>query len=334
MALYLEQKDIKYLGRKGALTIPSPQFRRELLKSFFLWVQPSVPILDLNVQFHAMVVDEELCGISLLLFHAVMFAASRFVDIDCIKREGYESRRAARECLYRRAKALFELDCEQDRLSHVQAILLMIYWDGPRKGERDAAHWMGSCISLAMSIGLHQDPDPNTMTPAQQRIWKRTWWSMHNHARNTCPDLLSMVSIMEADSPSMVTLDDFELQIASREVRSIFGESEVACSLEYQKTQALLFIEKTKLCQIFQLSTLTGQLSGVVYGDNGIDLETPSTLIDPDELSWWLAQRTPETTHRLPLSPYPMPLLECHKSTLQPVLKIPVKSQRSERNTF
>lgn len=162
----------------------------------------------------------------------------------------------------------------------------MIYWDGPRQGERDGAHWMGTCISLAISIGLHQDPDPKTMNPSQQRIWKRTWWSMHNHARNTCPDLLSMMSIIETDSPSMVTLDDFELATPSPEVQTIFGKSEFVCSLEYQKSQALLFVEKTKLCHIFQLSSLTASLSSIVYRDRETGLEGWSASVDSEELSW------------------------------------------------
>lgn len=100
----LDLGDLEYLENKGALCLPTAQFRKELLRSYILWVHPQVPVLDLETFLRTIAVNDGDRSISLLLFHAVMFAASAFVDISHIHNEGYTSRKAARDVLFRRVK--------------------------------------------------------------------------------------------------------------------------------------------------------------------------------------------------------------------------------------
>lgn len=100
----LEMSDLDYLESKGALCLPTAPFRKQLLKSYILWVHPQVPVLDLDKFLHSIAANDGKTRISLLLFHAVMFAASAFVDISHIQEEGYMSRKVARDVLFRRVK--------------------------------------------------------------------------------------------------------------------------------------------------------------------------------------------------------------------------------------
>lgn len=103
----LDAGDLEYLESKGALCLPTARFRTELLNSYILWVHPQVPILDLEELLLSIADNNGVNRISLVLFHAVMFAAAGFIDIAHIRDEGYPTREVAREVLFRRAKVLF-----------------------------------------------------------------------------------------------------------------------------------------------------------------------------------------------------------------------------------
>ncbi|KAJ5417023.1 uncharacterized protein N7487_000573 [Penicillium crustosum] len=215
----LEVSDLDYLESKGALCLPTAPFRKQLLKSYILWAHPQVPVLDLDKFLHSIAANDGKTRISLLLFHAVMFAASAFVDISHIQEEGYMSRKVVREVLFRRVKVLLELNCEDDPISTVQALLLLIHWNDLPQSENVASHWIGVCLSLAISIGLHRNPDSSTLTSCEQKMRRRTWWSVHNHTRLTVENLLSVIRMQEDredrnlfDIP-MITLNDFQLHI-------------------------------------------------------------------------------------------------------------------------
>lgn len=220
-------------------------------------------------------------------------------------------------------QALLELDCEDDRLATVQALLLLIHWSDVRDGDKDASHWMGICLSLATSIGLHKNPDSTIMTIPQQQIWRRTWWSVYNHARLTAVDLLTMMTFDEdynnieeaSDNNGMVTLDHFRFGVFSPEARRVVADDcEVLRIVEYQKAQALVFIEKTRLCRLSQFSSFSSEVARLVLGraipdtkvctkdddDNDSSLQiSPSK--EKDELQEWLEQLPSAVRHQYPV---------------------------------
>ncbi|KAH6887718.1 hypothetical protein B0T10DRAFT_562926 [Thelonectria olida] len=66
-----------------------------------------------------------------------MFGASTFVDTQYLL-EDYSDRREAQASLFRRTRTLGELDYESDRLTQVQVLLLMTYWNGAGGNHRDS----------------------------------------------------------------------------------------------------------------------------------------------------------------------------------------------------
>ncbi|KAL3457218.1 fungal-specific transcription factor domain-containing protein [Aspergillus heterothallicus] len=311
---HLDDADLQYLEAKGALYMPTAWFCTELLKSYILWVHPQVPVLDLEPFLSAISKNDGSNTISLLLFHAVMFAGAAFVDISYINQEGYTSRAAARDILFQRAKVLLELHCEDDRLTIVQALLLLVHWHDIQNTEKDASHWIGTCLSLAISIGLHRSPNSSSMTLRQRQVWKRTWWSLYNHARLTSEDLVTMMTIegehhvSDAPEVGMIDLNDFYLAVIPSEVRAIVDDCKVLSSIEHQTTHAIFFIEKTKLCRLSQFSALSSSVKSLLFKNNNPETRVCPKLWDffttrnLEELQFWERHLPPAAQHSFPVT--------------------------------
>lgn len=106
---HLDRDSLRDLEHKEVVDVPTVRFRNALLKSYLLWVHPQLPILEANRFLCEIAENNYYKEVSPLLYHAVMFAASSFVDISYIRDEGYDSRRAARKVLLRRFKVCSRL---------------------------------------------------------------------------------------------------------------------------------------------------------------------------------------------------------------------------------
>jgi len=98
-------EDIQYLWKKGALTIPDIAFRNALLQAYIEYVYPYMPLIELH-DFLRIVDrnDGETGKISLVLFQAVMFAGTAFVDKAYLTAAGYQTRKAARKAFYQKTR--------------------------------------------------------------------------------------------------------------------------------------------------------------------------------------------------------------------------------------
>lgn len=100
-------EDIDYLAAKGALTIPEPQLRDELLKSYINYMHPFMPILDLDQFLRTIARNDGDQQLSLLLFQAVMFAGTASIDLDHLRAAGYPNRKAARKAFFQRTRVSY-----------------------------------------------------------------------------------------------------------------------------------------------------------------------------------------------------------------------------------
>lgn len=99
----LSADDLELLYRRGALSIPEDELRDQLLRAFILYVYPFLPVVDLR-EFLSAVEGNGSTRISLLLFQAVMFAGTAFVDLQFLIMAGFADRRAARLHFYNKVK--------------------------------------------------------------------------------------------------------------------------------------------------------------------------------------------------------------------------------------
>lgn len=99
----LTEDDLNHLHRRGALSIPEPGLRDALIDSYLLYFHPSHPMLDVD-SLYSSVRGDSRQQFSLLVFQAIMFVGSCWVDHKLLRRLGFLSRRAARKAFYWRAR--------------------------------------------------------------------------------------------------------------------------------------------------------------------------------------------------------------------------------------
>lgn len=150
----------------------------------------------------------------------------------------------------------------------------MTYWNDGLHSEEEIHCWIGTCLSVAVRIGLNYEPNSFKLTSTKQKTWKRTWWALHNHLRLATKDLSSKMLIQEGctdkilfDMP-MITIDDFQFGVLAPEARALVDDCDVAHTVESQKIQAHLFIEKTKLCQLSLFSRIADRVTMLARGTN------------------------------------------------------------------
>ena len=105
---HLGCEEIRYLADKGALSVPSDMLRNQLLGAYIDFVNPFMPLLSLHDFLWA--IDNAECGRkfpSLIVFQAVMFAGSAFVDINYLRDAGYVTRRQAQKDLFQKTRVCF-----------------------------------------------------------------------------------------------------------------------------------------------------------------------------------------------------------------------------------
>ncbi|PCH08372.1 Transcription factor [Penicillium occitanis (nom. inval.)] len=245
----LQAEDLNYLQAKGALTIPDRALRDELLKAYIHYVHPYMPLLDLEEFLQILARNDGTHHVSLLLFQAVMFAGTAFVDMEALRNAGYNNRKSARKVFFQRARLLYDFDYEVDRISLVQSLLLMTYWYETPDDQKDTWHWMGVSLSLAHTIGLHRDPSNSGMGPRRKQLWKRIWWSTYTRDRLIALGMRRPMRVKDDDCDvPMLTLDDFEFKKFPSEVLNMLGDCELLTNTEHQRHLAMMFVEKAKLC--------------------------------------------------------------------------------------
>ncbi|KAK4173035.1 fungal-specific transcription factor domain-containing protein [Triangularia setosa] len=182
---HISNEDISFLRQKGCFTFPTKDILDDLLKCYFDYVHPHVPFLD-EQEFWERYLDRDPRSqnfhhtdgyrISLILFQAVLFAATICAPLNVLRRAGYTSRRAARRAAFDKVHALYSLDAERDKMVLLQTLLLMSFWRGGSSEDKDGWHWSGLAFSLAFDFCLHRQPDAH-LTARQETLRKRCWWS-------------------------------------------------------------------------------------------------------------------------------------------------------------
>ena len=98
-------EEVSYLAKKGALTVPNGMLRSEMLRAYIEFVHPYMPLLDLHDFLGVIDRSDGSNGkVSLILFQAVMFAGSAFIDMQYLRSAGYATRKEARKAFFQRTR--------------------------------------------------------------------------------------------------------------------------------------------------------------------------------------------------------------------------------------
>ena len=98
-------EDVSYLQAKGALTLPAVPLQNALLQAYVEYVHPYMPLMDLHPFLNIVNSRNGFNGqMSLLLYHAVLFSSTAFVDMKRLREAGYTSRKAARKAFFQKTR--------------------------------------------------------------------------------------------------------------------------------------------------------------------------------------------------------------------------------------
>lgn len=255
--------EVQYLHAKSALSIPDRELRTALLQGYVDFVYPFMPTIDLNDFLGIVEYEDGAFGkVSLLVFQAIMFAGSAFVDMSYLKRAGFQRRQDARKAFYTKARLLYDFDYEDDRIYLLQALLLMTYWYESPNDQKDTWHWMGIAISVATSIGLNKDPSRGTLDKSRRHLWKRLWWSCVIRDRLIAIGMRRPLRIKSSEhNVPMLTVEDFPLKPIPQDITCVSEDCVVARDESMRRKLALLCVAKAQFgdCISHVLSTQYSQ---------------------------------------------------------------------------
>ncbi|KAI9892495.1 MAG: Transcriptional activator of fatty acid utilization [Vezdaea aestivalis] len=237
----LDDIEINILNQRGAFLLPPRSLCDELVDSYFTWVAPVVPIIN-RTRFMRRYRDTENPP-SLLLLQAVLLAGSRV----CTNRQLMDangSTTPAAMTFYKRAKALYDANYEDDRVTIVQALTLMgWYWEGPEDVTKNVFYWSRVATIVAQGSGMHRSVENSQLSRADKRLWKRIWWTLFTRDRSVAVALGRPVHINTSDSDvEMISEDDF-----------IDDESDQRSDYPADPINVQFFLQYVKLCEIMGL---------------------------------------------------------------------------------
>lgn len=242
--------EITFLKNKSALDTPGVELRDELVRCYAEFVHPFMPLLDLHNFFTTIEGKESGNQISLFLFQAVMFSGVAFIDMNRLEKAGYASRRDARRKFFLKARLLHDFDCELDRISSIQALLLMTDWQEATDNHKESYHWMGVAASLFRNNDLRQHITGlhSQTSTKQQQLWRRIWWSAFIRDRLIAFGMRRPAQLVVDLNIPMLKLDDFNIASPPAESSHTGRNWTQSYSADKQRHFAVLCIEKIKLC--------------------------------------------------------------------------------------
>jgi hypothetical protein len=162
----LAAEDLEYLKIKGCFTLP--QETEHLIEAYFRFVHSTFPMIDgaAFLQEYSIRGHE---GINLLLLWSMFSASASYIPS--------LPRRARKETYVQRAKLLFDLGQETDKIVLVQSALLLSFWFADTEDIKQSWYWTGIALSIAQTLGLHRSVDAaHCKIPPQQRsLWRNIW---------------------------------------------------------------------------------------------------------------------------------------------------------------
>ncbi|KAH8729101.1 fungal-specific transcription factor domain-containing protein [Phaeosphaeriaceae sp. PMI808] len=237
----MDNMEIEILHQRGAFLLPPRALCDELVDAFFTWVAPVVPVINRS-RFMRQYRDPKNPP-SLLLLQAILLAGSRVCN-NAQLMDSSGSTTPAAMTFYKRAKALYDANFEDDRVTIVQALILMgWYWEGPEDVTKNVFYWTRVAIVVAQGSGMHRSVEGSQLSRSDKRLWKRIWWTLYSRDRSVAVALGRPVAIDPEDSDvEMVCEDDF-----------VDDETDYAAEFGPDPVHVQFFINYVKLSEIMGL---------------------------------------------------------------------------------
>lgn len=178
---------------------------------------------------------------------------------------------------------MYDFDYESDRVSLVQALLLLTYYYETPDDQKDTWHWMGVATSVAHTIGLHRNPDNTNLDSKRVKLWKRIWWSTYMRDRLIALGMRRPTRIKSEDfDVPMLTLDDFEIAPVPESITCIPADCKIVRDVDSQRQLAIMCIEKARLCLC--ISHVLSKQYCVLNNNHGLQNDRTTMMLLPKKL--------------------------------------------------
>ncbi|KAK9239822.1 fungal-specific transcription factor domain-containing protein [Lipomyces kononenkoae] len=206
----LDPEEIEMLNRRGAFLLPPRDICDELVECFFTTIHPIVPMIN-RTQFMRRYNDPQNPP-SLLLLQSILLAGTRVCRNPALMDQNGSADMASLT-LYKRAKALYDANYEDDRISIVQSLVLLgWWWEGPEDVTKNVFYWTRVALSVAQGFGIHRSVEHSQLSIVDKRLWKRLWWVLFSRDRNVAIALGRpvLINTEDTDVPMLVEGDFIE----------------------------------------------------------------------------------------------------------------------------
>lgn len=303
----ITREGLRYLESMGALELPSRVFEKQLLLAYIEHVHPDFPMLELR-DFLRRVSDRNggYGQVSLLLYQAVMFAASAFVKLEHLSAAGFTSRRALRRAILSAAKLLHDFDYENDKFILAQSSLFLSFWYEAPDDAKETWHWSGIAISQAQALGLHRSTISSAnMDPVKKRQRRRVWWSCVMRDRQIGLGMSRLIRIKDEDFDiPMLEESDFEIGTLDDNLLITPEDCPMIYDIGMQQALAEMCIQKARLYVLIGhvLQAVQSFMAAVTNRSSQVPTMITDHLEDFEkvhrELSAWAAALPPACHYR------------------------------------
>ncbi|PSN73367.1 hypothetical protein BS50DRAFT_672268 [Corynespora cassiicola Philippines] len=176
----VDSETLNYLRLRGIFDLPTPEACEMLIRDYFNYVHPFFPVVEARSFIEQL--ETSLHNLSIHLLWSIFLAASNFADDATLEAVGFTSRKEMKRFMYTKAKALYDAEYERNKITLIQAVLLMGFWYADTEDRTGPWHWNGVAISLCQTIGLHRNPDTSSSSAKSgsmidKKLWRQLWWS-------------------------------------------------------------------------------------------------------------------------------------------------------------
>ncbi|KIW62211.1 hypothetical protein PV04_10407 [Phialophora macrospora] len=204
---HVSPQDVAYLQSKGAFDPPSAGVSAPLIAAFLERFYPLYSIIDKD-QFMEL---HEKQGLPWLLLYAVCFIGATFCDISAVHQAGFKSRWHARRSFYDKAKVLFDVGYETNKVVLLQTVIMLSFWGPQMKSFWNPCSWVGFGSTIAESLGINRRNQSTRINPKSRSLLRRLWWTLA--VRDAyCAALLGRpfrINISQCDT-EMLDMADFD----------------------------------------------------------------------------------------------------------------------------
>jgi hypothetical protein len=200
-------EEITFLEAKKAFELPDRKTLDALVDVFLTQVYSLYPVVNRQEFLQ----EYNAKRTPWILLHAVCFISATFCSLKTLHRAGYDHRRQARWMFYTKAKALFDVGYESNKIVVLQISVLMSFWGGGPNNYWNFYSWIGTGVTIAEALGCHRSLSSTNMEPQDRSLLKRIWWLLVLRDTN-CSALVGRpfrVNLDHCDAEPL-TLDDFK----------------------------------------------------------------------------------------------------------------------------